>query len=94
MKNNKLRIGLVGLGNIAQKVYLPFLSKEKDWSLVGAYSPTDNKRKEICGWYRIKDFSNLPNLIEECDAIFVHSSTVSHFEIVSEILKKRKRCLC
>lgn len=88
--NNKLRIGIVGLGNIAQKVYLPFLTKETAWSLIGAYSPTQTKRKEICRWYRINDFSNLSDLIKECDAVFVHSSTAAHFEIVSEALRKGK----
>lgn len=86
----RLRIGIVGLGNISQKVYLPFLSREKDWSLIGAYSPTENKRKKICSWYRIKDYSSLHDLMKECDAVFVHSSTISHFEIVSEALKKGK----
>lgn len=44
MTITKPRIGIIGLGNIAQKVYLPFLAKETDWSLVGAYSPTEKKR--------------------------------------------------
>lgn len=90
MINQKLRIGMIGLGGIAQKVYLPFVSKEKEWCLVGAFSPTESKRKEICSWYRIKDFSNLSALIEESDAVFVNSSTASHFEIVSEALKRGK----
>ena len=88
--DNKLRIGIVGLGNIAEKVYLPFLTKETTWSLIGAYSPTENKRKEICKWYRMNAFSNLSDLIKHCDAVFVHSATAAHFEIVSEALKKGK----
>jgi len=88
--NNKLRIGIVGLGNIAQKVYLPFLTKETSWSLIGAYCPTQNKRKEICKWYRINAFSNLSDLIKECDAVFVPTATAAHFEIVSEALRKGK----
>lgn len=90
MKTRKVKVGIVGFGNIAQKVYLPFLSKEKNWSLIGAYTPNEIKRMEICNSYRIKAFTNLDSLIEECDAIFVHSSTVSHFEIISEVLKKGK----
>lgn len=90
MLDKKLRIGIVGLGNIAQKVYLPYLSTEKEWSLVGAYSTTARKRNEICKWYRIAAFTSLSDLIQETDAIFVHSSTASHFEIVSEALRKGK----
>lgn len=88
--NRKLKIGIVGLGNIAQKVYLPFLTKEVNWCLVGAYSPTESRRKQICKEYRIKDFSNLSNLISSCDAVFVHSSTDSHFTVISEALNMGK----
>ncbi|MDF2880477.1 MAG: virulence factor MviM [Clostridiaceae bacterium] len=88
--DRKLNIGIVGLGNIAQKVYIPFLSKEKNWSLAGAYSPTESRRKQICGEYRIKDFSSLHDLINNCDAVFVHSSTDSHYDIIFEALNMGK----
>lgn len=88
--NSKPRIGVVGLGSIAQKAYLPFISRQIDWSLVGAYSPTEARRNEICNWYRIKAFSNITDLFNQCDAILVHSSTASHFEVVSEALNHGK----
>lgn len=90
MIKKKLRIGIVGLGDIAQKVYLPFLSEERVWSLIGAFSPTESRRKEVCTRYRINDFANLVEIINESDAIFVNSSTVSHFQVVSEALKRGK----
>lgn len=40
----KLRIGIVGLGGIAQKAYLPILTQARDWQLVGAFSPIKSKR--------------------------------------------------
>ncbi len=82
----KPRIGMVGLGNIAQKAYLPILTKETNWSFEGAYSPSKEKRKSICSQYRIQDFSSLETLADQCDAIFVHSSTSTHFEVVSFLL--------
>ncbi|WP_010648118.1 Gfo/Idh/MocA family protein [Oceanobacillus massiliensis] len=84
----KPRVGIVGLGGIAQKAYLPILSKEKDWQLMGAFSPGVEKRKQICSQYRMQEYSNLPALASDCDAIFVHSSTASHFEVVAELLNK------
>ena len=42
------KIGIVGLGNIAQKAYLPILTKETDWELVGAFSLTRSKARRIC----------------------------------------------
>ncbi|PAV31133.1 virulence factor MviM [Virgibacillus profundi] len=84
----KLRVGMVGLGGIAQKAYLPTLTKEMDWEFVGAFSPSPDRRKRICKLYRIEEFSSLSHLAENCDAIFVHSTTASHFEVVSELLMK------
>ncbi|KQL42216.1 virulence factor MviM [Bacillus sp. FJAT-25509] len=86
----KLRIGMVGLGNIAQKAYLPILTKEENWDFIGAFSPNKEKRKKICSQYRIHDFESLDLLAEQSDAVFVHSSTSSHFEVVSYLLNKGK----
>ena len=49
----KLRVGLVGLGGIAQKVYLPILSQATHWELVGAYTPNQQKNCLLCQQYRI-----------------------------------------
>ena len=83
---NKLRIGMVGLGGIAQKAYLPLLSKASDWTFAGAYSRGAEKRLAICGEYRIGSFDSLSQLAKSCDAVFVHSSTESHYEVVSTLL--------
>ncbi|OVZ96326.1 Gfo/Idh/MocA family protein [Yersinia vastinensis] len=83
----KLRVGIVGLGGIAQKAYLPILTQAQDWQLVGAFSPNQIKAQPICDSYRMPYFSRLDTLAANCDAIFVHSSTASHFQVVSELLQ-------
>lgn len=45
---NKLRIGVVGLGGIAQKAWLPVLGTSADWTLQGAFSPSREKAQLIC----------------------------------------------
>lgn len=90
MTDRKIRIGIIGLGEIAQKVYLPYLTQQKNWLLVGAYSPAKIKRDRICQAYRIPTFATSTDLIDQCDAVFVHSSTRSHFAVVSEVLHKGK----
>ncbi|MFE8703108.1 Gfo/Idh/MocA family protein [Cytobacillus sp. FJAT-54145] len=86
----KLKVGMIGLGSIAQKAYLPILSSNENWNFVGAYTPNEEKRHSICNQYRIRPFSNIKNLMDECDSVFVHSSTSTHYEIVSELLKNGK----
>jgi len=83
---SKLRIGVVGLGGIAQKAYLPILSQAADWTLVGGFSPNQQKAQPICDSYRLACFSGLDSLAQQCDAVFVHSSTASHFQVISELL--------
>lgn len=83
----KLRVGVVGLGGIAQKAYLPILSQATDWTLVGGFSPNQQKAQPICDSYRMACFSSLDSLAQQCDAVFVHSSTASHFQVISELLR-------
>ncbi|SMB38132.1 putative oxidoreductase with NAD(P)-binding Rossmann-fold domain [Serratia proteamaculans] len=84
---SKLRIGVVGLGGIAQKAYLPILSQAADWTLVGGFSPNQQKAQPVCDSYRMACFSRLDSLAQQCDAVFVHSSTASHFQVVEELLR-------
>ena len=86
----KLRIGVVGLGGIAQKAYLPILSQAERWQLVGGFSPTLAKAQGVCDSYRMTAFSRLDELAEQCDALFVHSSTNTHFDVVRELLQRGK----
>ncbi|MGF7417557.1 Gfo/Idh/MocA family protein [Providencia rettgeri] len=83
----KLKVGVVGLGSIAQKAYLPILTKEENWELVGAFSPNQSKAKLVCDSYRMPLFSSINALAQQCDAIFVHSATKSHFEVIKLLLE-------
>lgn len=84
---SKLRVGVVGLGGIAQKAYLPILSQAADWTLVGGFSPNQQKAQPICDSYRMACFTGLDSLAQQCDAVFVHSSTASHFQVIGELLR-------
>lgn len=82
----KLRVGVVGLGGIAQKAWLPVLGAATDWTLQGAWSPTREKAQRICETWRIPYAGSLLDLARECDAVFVHTSTATHYQVVSELL--------
>ncbi|WP_326471157.1 Gfo/Idh/MocA family oxidoreductase [Enterobacter wuhouensis] len=82
----KLRVGVVGLGGIAQKAWLPVLGAATDWTLRGAWSPSREKAERICESWRIPYASSLLDLARDCDAVFVHTSTATHYQVVSELL--------
>lgn len=84
----KLRVGIVGLGGIAQKVYLPILSQAKHWELVGTYTPNQQKNCLLCQQYRLVAFFSLDELAANCDVVFIHSSTNTHYEIAEHMLRK------
>lgn len=83
----KLRVGVVGLGGIAQKAWLPVLSTATDWTLQGAWSPSRDKALRICESVRMPYYESLQDLARACDVVFVHTSTVTHYQVVSELLK-------
>ncbi|OAT25287.1 MviM family virulence factor [Buttiauxella ferragutiae ATCC 51602] len=83
----KLRVGVVGLGGIAQKAWLPVLGASNDWIVQGAFSPTRAKAQPVCDAYRIPYVSSIAELAAQCDAVFVHSATSSHYAVVSELLQ-------
>ncbi len=82
----KPKIGVVGLGGIAQKAYLPILTNSTSFELIGAFSPTVAKREAICRAYRMESFSGLLELASSVDAAFVHSATDTHYDVVSTLL--------
>ncbi|HFZ8995357.1 TPA: Gfo/Idh/MocA family protein [Citrobacter freundii] len=82
----KIAIGVVGLGGIAQKAWLPVLSAPGDWTLQGAWSPSRDKALTLCESWRIPYADSLLSLAASCDAVFVHSSTASHYAVVTELL--------
>lgn len=83
---SKLRLGVVGLGGIAQKAYLPILSQAIDWTLEGGFSPNQAKAQSVCDSYRFRCYPRLDELAQACDAVFVHSSTESHFSVITQLL--------
>jgi virulence factor len=86
----KKRIGIIGLGNIAQKVYLPILSNHPQVEIVGIMSRNAETVKKLGELYRITNrFTDLNSLLDKKpDAVFIHSPTETHYEIVLQCLKK------
>ncbi len=74
------------MGGIAQKAWLPVLGAADGWTLQAAWSPGKEKALRVCETWRIPYADSLEQLAAQCDAVFVHTSTASHFEVVSRLL--------
>lgn len=81
-----LKIGIIGLGDIAQKAYLPVLSKKE--LEVHLFTRDQVKIRDIGAKYR---FSSLHDSLDSIisagiQAAFVHTATSSHEDIVRRLL--------
>lgn len=82
-----MKIGLIGLGDIAQKAYLPVMAKKSDIELVLCTRNNETLDK-LSKKYRIYNcVSSVEELINTgVEAVFIHSSTEVHVEIAEKLL--------
>lgn len=84
-----MRIGVIGLGNIAQKAYLPVYSElrnEGDFVLATRNNQTRELLQNKYGFeYVVETVDDL--IAMGIDACFVHVATQVHVEIVDKLLK-------
>ncbi len=85
-----MKIGIIGIGDIAQKAYLPVMTKKKDIDIVLCSRNEQRLKEEICRYRGIQYVTNINDLIGEgIDAAFVHTATEVHYEICKELLKHK-----
>lgn len=85
-----MRIGIIGIGDICKKAYLPVLTAMADIELVLCTRNTKTI-DEIKSKYRVKEaYTNIEELIKAgIDEAMVHSSTESHFPICKTLLENK-----
>jgi virulence factor len=85
-----MKIGIVGLGQIAQKGYLPVLTEREDIELIFCTRNTEVLNK-LSNKYRIKEcVETVEQLIgKNVDAAFVSTVTEAHYEVAEKLLKNK-----
>ena len=85
-----MRIGIIGIGDICKKAYLPVLTAMADIELVLCTRNTKTI-EEIKSKYRVKEaYTTIEELIKAgVDGVMVHSSTESHFQICKTLLENK-----
>lgn len=84
-----MRIGIIGLGDIAQKGYLPVLSEKAGVELV-LCTRNEDTLHTLASKYRILEkVSTVEELIEKnLDGVIVSAATEAHFEIAEKLLSQ------
>lgn len=80
---------MIGIGDIARKVYLPLLSRHDQAEIVGILSHSPATVQGAVRSYRLaKGTTDLDELLSwDLDAVFVHSPTTTHYEYVTKCLE-------
>ncbi|WP_059045097.1 Gfo/Idh/MocA family protein [Paenibacillus rubinfantis] len=83
-----MRIGIIGLGDIAQKAYLPVITAREDIDLVFSTRNQETLSK-LAAKYRVSETAgSVDELVKAgMDAAFVHSATESHPAIVEQLIE-------
>ncbi|WP_047999034.1 Gfo/Idh/MocA family protein [Lactiplantibacillus herbarum] len=83
-----LKIGVIGLGNIAQKAYLPVMAAMQDQYEFHLTTRNPEKRAQLAAMYGMTHtHETLDELIAEHPAaVFVHTPTSTHATIIKQLL--------
>ncbi|MEC0243499.1 Gfo/Idh/MocA family oxidoreductase [Paenibacillus dokdonensis] len=84
----KRRVAMIGIGDIANKVYLPLLAHHEHAEVVGVMSRSEETVQHAAARFRFQNATtNLNALLSwDVDAVFVHSPTATHYETVKTCL--------
>lgn len=97
MKDNRIRIGILGAGNIAQNAHIPSYLKQKDVEIAGIFDINSDRAKDAANKFGIKYVSdNYKEIIdiEEIDAVSICTTNDAHAEIAIAAANAGKHILC
>jgi predicted dehydrogenase len=92
----KVKIGVIGLGGVAQLVHLPNLTKISNADLTAVVEINKNRLLTIADKFNVKErFSNYNDMIEKSDAeaVIIATPTSTHSEIAIDCLNSGKHVL-
>jgi len=89
MKIISPKIAVVGAGHLGF-YHIKHLANNKNCTFVGFYDPDKKRSKEVSLELSVKSYDSLKNLLEDCDAVHIASTTSSHYRVASDCLRQNK----
>jgi len=88
-----MRIGVVGIGDIAKKAYLPILSNVKDLTIIPCTRNQDTLNEIMEEYHLTESYTDIDDLIKSgVDAIYVTSKTDVHYQMAKKVLEAKIPC--
>lgn len=83
-----MKIGIIGFGAIAKRVYLPLYLNNENINEIHVCGRSINKLENDLKDYNFHLYDNFERMLEQVDCLMVHSATVSHYDYIKIALKK------
>lgn len=84
----KLKIGIIGIGDIAKKAYLPILGAKEGVELVLCTRNTETQKQMKDKYKHLTCVSTLEELLlHQIDGAFIHAATSAHYDMVKTLLE-------
>lgn len=84
-----LKVGVIGVGHLG-RIHLQQWLTIPGIQFVGFHDPDSKRAQQISEEFSVKSFSDLDELINECQALDIVTPTLSHFDIASKCILKSK----
>lgn len=83
-----MKIGMIGIGDIARKAYLPVITRKKNLDIILCSRNEDLLKDLMSTYLGIQYVTSVKTLIASgIDAAFVHVATYAHYDICKELLE-------
>ena len=92
MKNNPVKIGVVGVGHLGQH-HVKHYKVLKNVKLVGIFDTDKKRASQISNEYQITAFDELHSLIKEVDAMSIVVNTRHHAAVAESCIKHKSMFL-
>jgi len=93
----EVRVGVVGLGNIAHLAHLPCLASFEDVSIVAASDTVESAVKRATSMFRISHIFNDPHEMAEkagLDCVFILTPPDTHAQLAERFLERGVDVFC
>lgn len=84
-----MRIGVLGAGHLG-RIHIQQLLTIPEWQLVGFYDHNPEHAAAVSAETGIKGYTNMEELIAECDAIDIVTPTFAHYQCAVAAIKRQK----
>jgi predicted dehydrogenase len=86
---DKIKIGVIGTGHLGQ-LHTKMFKQIEACELIGVYDSDQKKAVSVASDLKIRNFSNVEELLKSVDAVSIAVTTIAHYEVAEKSLLSGK----